>query len=264
MEAAQRGAAELMSRWASFSVHEKSPKDLVTDADYASQQAIFDCLRHAFPDHQFVGEEAGEGLVSLSQETLAQGAPCWIVDPLDGTLNYVHRLQTFCVSIGLFHQGHLQVGVVLDPVAKEMFVATRGNGAYRLELGAPSDTASRIRSSQCKQLSESMIACSFPPNVRRDAIEVQQFSAVLEQGQSLRRLGSCALNLCYVAAGRLDGYWTQNVFAWDMAAGALIAEEAGATLTSMTGTSLDILRPSFCVAGTAELHRALLHCIMTA
>jgi myo-inositol-1(or 4)-monophosphatase len=264
MDAAQRGALELMQRWGSFSVHEKSPKDLVTDADYASQQAIFDCLRQAFPDHLFVGEETGEGLVSLNQETLDKGAPCWIVDPLDGTLNYVHRLQTFCVSIGLHHQGHLQVGVILDPVAKEMFVATRGNGAYRLELGAATSTAIRIRSSQCKRLAESMIACSFPPNVRRDAIEVKQFSAVLEQGQSLRRLGSCALNLCYVAAGRLDGYWTQNVYAWDMAAGALIAEEAGATITSLAGTPLDILQPTFCVAGTAELHRALLQCIASA
>jgi myo-inositol-1(or 4)-monophosphatase len=251
-----------MRRWQSFSVREKSPKDLVTDADLASQQVIIETIRGAFPDHLFVGEEESPGLVSLDYALKQHHQPCWIIDPLDGTLNYVHRLQTFCVSIGMVQYGEVQLGVIFDPVAGEMFVAQRGDGAER--ICQRTGSCEQLQASNCKHLRDALLACSFPPNVKRDARELKQFAAVLEASQSLRRLGSCALNLCYAAAGRLDGYWTCSVHAWDMVAGLLIATEAGATVTALDGGPIDLRNPHFCLAATPSLHAELLTCIQTA
>jgi len=180
---------------------------------------------------------------------------CWIVDPLDGTVNYVHRLQSFCVSIALVEGDQLQVGVVLDPVTEELYVARRGQGA---SLITDRGTRARpLRVSSCADLPQAMVACSFPAGVRRDAPEVGQFVAVLERCRALRRLGSCALNLCYLADGRIDGYWTQSVKPWDMAAGALLVEEAGGKITSMQGTPLQVWEADFIAAATLQLHQQL-------
>ena len=250
IQAARRGADELMQRRLSRQVSEKSPRDLVTDADLASQTAIRQVLSQAFPSHAFVGEEQGAGEPPAEIRGGQAGAPaCWIVDPLDGTVNYVHGLAGFAVSIGLLAAGRLQVGVVYDPVADEMFTATAGGGA-RLNGTA-------LQSSRCDRLSDALLACSFPPGARRDAPEVRQFAVVLERAQSLRRLGSCALNLCYVAAGRLDGYWATSVKSWDVAAGVLIAREAGATVTAVDGSPLDIWNPRFAAAASEPLRRDL-------
>lgn len=259
--AAYQAGEELMRRWHSFSVREKSPKDLVTDADLASQQVIIETLRGEFPDHLFVGEEESPGLVSLDHALKQDKQPCWIIDPLDGTLNYVHRLQTFCVSIGMVQFAEVQLGVIFDPVAGEIFVAQRGAGAER--ICQRTGVRELIHTSDCKQLRNALLACSFPPNVRRDAREVKQFAAVLEASQSLRRLGSCALNLCYAAAGRIDGYWTCSVHAWDMVAGMLIAKEAGAMMTGLDGGPIDLRNPHFCLAATPSLHAELIACIQS-
>ena len=251
MEAARAGAAELMSRRDSFRVSEKAPKDLVTDADLASQNAIRSLLENAFGDYAFVGEEEGENDPPPEVRRGDDDAPpCWVVDPLDGTVNYVHRLQGFAVSIGLYHAGKMRLGVIYDPIADDMFSAVDGHGANVNDR--------KMNSSSCTDLGQGLIACSFPAGVKADAPEVGRFVRVLEKCRSLRRLGSCALNMCYVADGRLDAYWATNIAPWDCAAGTVIAREAGATLTSYDGSPMDDWNPRFCVSATEQIHRSLI------
>lgn len=221
---------------------EKAPKDLVTNADIASQKILEEVLLEEFPTHNFLGEESGASL-SQFRDT---GRWTWIVDPLDGTANYVHRLPNFAVSIGLVMGERIQVGVVYDPMADEMYSAVAGRGA---ELnGTP------IQVSGCRVLSEAMVAASFPPSVHRHSQEVHQFLNVLEQSQSVRRLGSAALNLCYVAQGRLDAYWANALKPWDLAGGILIALEAGAKVTSLNNTQFDLWRGDVLASASSTLH----------
>ncbi len=204
----------------------------------------------AFPDYAFVGEEEGENDPPESVRAGDKDAPpCWVVDPLDGTVNYVHRLQSFAVSIGLYAGGKMRLGVILDPVTKELFTAIDGQGAHL--NGVP------IKSSDCEDLSQALVACSFPAGVRGDSPEVLRFIKILERCRSLRRLGSCALNMCYVAAGRLDAYWATNVAAWDSAAGTVIAREAGAQLTAYDGSKMNDWLPKFCVSSTPPMHNTM-------
>lgn len=250
IEAARAGAVELMARRDHRVVQEKAPKDLVTDADLASQTAIRKILMDAFAGYAFVGEEEGENDPPESvRRGDAHAPPCWVVDPLDGTVNYVHRLQSFAVSIGLYSAGKMCLGVVLDPVTNELFTAIDGGGAKCNDQP--------LQVSSCSDISDSLIACSFPAGVKSTDPEVERFVRVLEQCRSLRRLGSCALNMCYVAAGRLDAYWATNVSAWDSAAGTVIAREAGAELTSYQGDALDDWKPRFCVSATEPLHHSM-------
>lgn len=248
--AARAGAAELMLRRDSRVVSEKAPKDLVTDADLASQKAIRDVLEASFPGYAFVGEEEGENhppdAVRAGEET---APPCWVVDPLDGTVNFVHGLQNFAVSIGLYAAGKMRLGVILDPVYDELFTAIDGKGAW---------CNGRVMStSKCESMSHSLIACSFPAGIDRQSPEICRFIEVLERCQSLRRLGSCALNMCYVADGRLDAYWANSVQPWDSAAGTVVAREAGATITRFDGGPFDDWNPKFCLAGTTHLQSQL-------
>jgi myo-inositol-1(or 4)-monophosphatase len=248
--AAQAGAAELMLRRDSRIVSEKAPKDLVTDADLASQKAIRSVLEDAFPGYAFVGQEEGENEPPVSiQDGTSDAPPCWVVDPLDGTVNFVHRLQNFAVSIGLYAQGKMRLGVILDPVYGELFAAIDGQGATC--NGRP------MASSRCKTIDDALVACSFPAGIDRSSPEIGRFVDVLERCRSLRRLGSCALNMCYVADGRLDAYWATSVQAWDSAAGIVIARESGAVISRYDGGTLDDWKPKFCVAGTSELHSQL-------
>jgi len=248
--AARAAAVELMARREDRVVREKAPKDLVTDADLAAQQAIRSILFNHFPDYAFVGEEEGE---TEPPQAVRRGdkdaAPCWVVDPLDGTVNYVHRLQNFAVSIGLFAAGKMRLGVIFDPVYDEMFTAIDGGGAMV--------NGRSMRPSGCRQIDQALFSCSFPAGIQGDAPEVQRFVRVLEQCRSLRRLGSCALNMCYVADGRLDGYWATSVQPWDAAAGIVIAREAGATLSQYDGSPLDDWNPMFCLSASEELQNSM-------
>jgi len=252
IEAARAGAAALVARRDSHTVHEKAPKDLVTDADLASQAVIRSKLGSAFPEYAFVGEEEGENEPTAAIRRGDPSAPpCWVVDPLDGTVNYVHRLQSFAVSIGLYAAGKMKLGVVLDPVTDELFTAIDGAGAHC--NGAP------IRASGTTDIAHALVACSFRAGVRRDDPEVTRFGRVLEKCRSVRRLGSCALNMCYVAAGRLDAYWATSVNPWDTAAGTVIAREAGVEITRDNGSPLDDWDPRMCLTASAELHGTMLN-----
>lgn len=252
IEAAKAGAQELMSRRDRRIVKEKQPKDLVTDADLASQAAIRSILLSAFDDYAFVGEEEGEhDPPDAVRNNTPNSPPCWVVDPLDGTVNYVHRLQSFAVSIGLYAAGRARLGVIYDPVGDELFAAVDGQGATC--NGEP------IHVGKCNDIGNALVACSFPAGVRGGDPEVTRFIKILESCRSLRRLGSCALNMCYVASGRLDAYWATSIAPWDCAAGVVISREAGATLTSYDGGLFEDWSPRFCLSATKSLHEQMIN-----
>ena len=246
-KAARAGGQVLLDWQGKISVREKGPKDLVTEADLASQQVIKKMLLGEFPDHRFLGEEDQPDHAATDDRDEGY---CWICDPLDGTTNYVHHLPNYAVSIGLRRADEMLVGVVFDPTTNECFSAVQGGGAYL--NGQP------IRVSDCTELSQALVAVSLPPHVARDAPEVEQFLDVLVQCQALRRLGSPALNLSYLAAGRLDGYWAVNTKIWDIAAGVLLVQEAGGQVSSSRGGTFEREIPGFVAAASSELRRELM------
>lgn len=203
----------------------KGSIDLVTDVDRASEELIERTIAGAFPEHRFVGEEtsfiAGE-VPELSD------LYSWLVDPLDGTTNYAHRYPHFAVSIALEHAGKVIVGVVYDPMRDELFVAERGGGASM--NGAP------IWVSQIDRLERSLLGTGFAYDPEARGENARIWNGFLTLSQGVRRDGSAALNLCYVACGRLDGFWERPLNAWDMAAGSLIIEEAGGVVAGYDGT----------------------------
>lgn len=252
--AARVGAGILMEWRDKFTAREKGPKDLVTEADLASQVAIRKLVLDAHPDHDFLGEEDA----SLGgRATERKSEYRWIVDPLDGTANYVHRLQTFATSIGLEHQGRIIAGAIFDPISDECYTASLGGGAFL--NGRP------IRVSDCHEISQALVAVSFRANVERGSQDVQRFIETMHACQSIRRLGSAALNCCYVAAGRLDGYFaTSGIQAWDVAAGVLMITEAGGVLTGIGGGPLNIEVPEMIAAASPQLHQQMLEVIRRA
>jgi myo-inositol-1(or 4)-monophosphatase len=247
-QAARAGGAVLLDWRDRITAREKGPRDLVTEADFASQRAIAEIIETAFPDHAFLGEEDIEG--QKAQAEASTSGFRWIVDPLDGTVNYVHGMNNFSVSIALEQEGSMIAGVVYDPVADECYAAAVGQGATL--NGKP------IAVSNCQQLEEALIAASFSAGTRSDSMEVARFAEVLGQCQAIRRLGSAALNLSYAAAGRLDAYWADSVKIWDIAAGVLILQEAGGVVSHLDGGAYQSEDPKIVVAATPSLHEQLL------
>ena len=222
-------------------VESKGLNDYVSDVDRAAEQEIIGTLRHAYPDHEFLGEEGG-----------SQGSSeyVWIIDPLDGTTNFLYGLPHFAVSIALQHRGKLQVGVIYDPVRQELFTATRGNGATL--------DGHKIRVRTHKSIEGRLLATGFPFRLPQhmDAY-LGQFQAVLKRAGDLRRAGSAALDLAYVAAGRLDGYWELGLKPWDIAAGALLVREAGGVIGDFNGDE-SYMDSGNVVAGNPKLFHDLL------
>ncbi len=244
-EAARLGADQLESWRTKFSVREKGRADLVTEADHASQKAIRAFLDARFSTLGFLGEEdpgAKAGLVDPK-------VPTWIVDPLDGTANYVHDVPAYCVSIGLLHAGELIVGAIYDPRQDEMFSAATGLGAT---LNGKPMTVSGVTT-----LVSALLSTGFPPDPDCQERNLAQWRTFSYEAQALRRTGSTALNLAYVAAGRFDGYWAFDNFAWDIAAGVVLVREAGGLATRANGSTLDPFQPDI-VAGNRPIHAAML------
>jgi myo-inositol-1(or 4)-monophosphatase len=249
VEAARRGA-EVLESWRSrFSFREKSRADLVTDADHASQAVIKQSLLGSFPEHLFLGEEEAAGQAIEETRPPPGAPPVWVVDPLDGTANYVHDVPAYCVSIALWAGGRPVVGVIHDPRMNEVFTAAWGLGAYL--NGRP------IRVSSVSSVPASMLATGFPASYAKQLRNLAAWAKVTAHAQSLRRTGSTALNLAYVAAGRFDGYWAFDNFAWDVMAGAVLITEAGGTVTTSDGLPFDPFRPDL-LATNGTIHSELL------
>nr|WP_041657836.1 inositol monophosphatase family protein [Marinithermus hydrothermalis] len=224
-----------------FSQSTKSgPTDLVTQADREAEAAIRRFLMERHPDHVVLGEEEGQQ---------GEGAFRWIVDPLDGTVNFAHGFPFFAVSIALEIDGAIQLGVVLDSTRDELFTAIRGRGAYL--------NSRPLRVSQTGTLIGSLLATGFPYDVNKDPENLQYFERVLRKGLTVRRPGAAALDLAYVAAGRLEGFWEVKLNPWDVAAGWLLIEEAGGTVTGIHGEPY-ALGNRYLVASNGRIHQELL------
>jgi myo-inositol-1(or 4)-monophosphatase len=243
---AARQAARVLEEWRSrFQVHEKGRFDLVTDADLASQRTIREVIQSRYPSHRFLAEE--EGASTLPPDP--HGPPTWIVDPLDGTTNYVHDCPFYCVSIGLEVAGELVAGVILDPSRQELFEAAKGLGAAL--------NGRRLQTSAADRLDGALLATGFPPDLRGQEQTLEWWRHFSLRTRSLRRTGSTALNLAYVAAGRFDGYWSFSDHAWDVAAGVVLIREAGGIVTNIDGTPYNPHTPDT-LASNRSLHPTLL------
>jgi len=241
-EEAARIGGQVLRHWASkFTVREKSRANLVTEADDASQQAIHDFLSRRYPQHGFLGEE---GL-----EAGSQSAYRWVIDPLDGTTNYVHGFPYYAVSIGLEQEGELVAAAVYNPITEEMFLAAAGQGAWL--------NRQPLKCSTIERLPEAMLIGSLPVASDPNDIAIQRFVRMIGQAQTVQRTGSAALNLAYLAAGRIDGFWSTSLKPWDMAAGVLLVREAGGRITQLEGGPFRLMEPDLLASNGTALHEAL-------
>jgi len=254
IESAREAGALLLGRFeGALVVRSKSSTiDLVTDADAAAEKLIVGQIRARFPKHAILAEEGGASGPELGEE--GEGLR-WVIDPLDGTVNFAHGLPHFCVSIAAVDREGARVGVIHDPIRAETFFASRGEGAW---LEGPRGPHRRLQVSGCAALGSALLATGFSyqrATTRRD--NLAEFNALLPAIQGIRRAGSAALDLAYVAAGRLDGYWEEFLRPWDTAAGGLLVEEAGGLITGLDGGAWDPWRSDLVAAGPG-LHAELL------
>jgi len=243
--AARAGGHELLAFRGHFQSREKGRSDLVTDADEASQDAIRRVIMAKFPAHRFVGEER-----SMNKPPAGSNDLTWVVDPLDGTTNYVHGYPHYAVSVALVRGNELAVGVVYDPVTDQCFSAATGRGASC--NGVP------IRTSEVAAVPGALVAVSLPAHVHRDSRDLLDFIEASQFCQAVRRSGSAALNFAYVANGALDAFWAAHIHPWDVAAGVLLVREAGGVVTARDGGEFDLWEPNFLAAANADLHAGLL------
>jgi myo-inositol-1(or 4)-monophosphatase len=226
-----------------LNVDYKSLIDPVTDVDRRSEALLLDEIRSRYPDHRIITEESGN--------LAGQDCCIWYIDPLDGTVNFTHGVPIFSVSIAFAQDDRLELGVVYDPILDECFSAERGRGAWL--NGKP------IHVSGARDLDHSLLVTGFPYDIRTNPVKnLDNYARFTLRSQGVRRLGSAALDLCYIAAGRLDGYWETVLFAYDMAAGALIAEEAGAVVTDLYGGADYLASPQSVLAANAVIHGQML------
>jgi myo-inositol-1(or 4)-monophosphatase len=247
--AARAGGAALLAWRGRFVASEKKARDLVTDADLASQAAVARVLAERHPDHALLGEESPDAVPP-------DRGYCWIVDPLDGTTNYVHGFPCYAVSVAVACDGRLLAGVVFDPLAEECFSAAVGCGATL--------NGQRLRVSDVQRIDHALVAVSLPPQLRRDSPDLLSFLQTAPLCQAIRRTGSAALNLAYVASGRLDAHWAHEIHAWDAAAGVLLVQESGGVCTNVAGAPFQLAAPHYLAAANRHLHAQLLPLITPA
>jgi myo-inositol-1(or 4)-monophosphatase len=235
-----------MARRASgFRVDKKGEIDLVTEVDLECERMCRDVLAERCPDHDILAEELGATTTATAPSRFR-----WVFDPLDGTTNYAHGLPIFCSSLALEIDGRAEVGAIYDPTRRELFTAERGQGA-RLN-------GALLRVSATADLIDALLVTGFPYYVHQQSGDlVALFGEFLGRARAVRRLGSAALDLCYVAAGRLDGFWEQHLKPWDVSAGALMLEEASGRITGMDGTPFSAAAGHL-VASNAHLHDQML------
>ena len=242
------GDTQLASVGTGVRIDKKGAIDLVTEIDLRIEREFRAMIAGRFPDHAVLGEEFG-----ASGHGEAAAAYCWVFDPIDGTTNYAHGLPIFCSSLALEIDGEIAVGAVYDPTRRELFTAERGQGAWL--NGRP------IEVSPTGTLLDSLLVTGFHYGIQRDPEElVSLFREFITRARAVRRLGSAALDLCYVAAGRFDGYWESKIQPWDVAAGALIVEEARGRVTTTAGTAFRS-RAGSVLATNGHIHPLMLEVI---
>jgi len=234
---AARRAGSIINRAAldgsGYEVRSKRLNDFVTKVDHAAEEAIIDTVRKAYPDHAVLAEESGL--------TTGRAEYQWIIDPLDGTTNFIHGFPQYCVSIAIRHRDALAHGVIYDPVKNELFTASKGRGAYLNDR--------RIRVSKCIRLADALVGTGFPfKELNRINVYVQQMRNLMAKSAGVRRAGAAALDLAYVACGRLDAFWELGLSPWDMAAGALMIQEAGGLVGDLRGESSYLESGEICAA----------------
>jgi myo-inositol-1(or 4)-monophosphatase len=247
IESVVRAGDIMMTRFGGdMRVDKKGTIDLVTEVDVAIERMFRALIADRFPDHAVLGEEMG-GLAA------APPGPCWVFDPIDGTTNFAHGLPIFCASLALEIDDVAQVAAVYDPTRRELFTAERGGGAFL--NGRP------IRVSATRDIVDAMLVTGFPYDVHARVDEiVGLFGAFVGRARAVRRLGSAAIDLCYVAAGRLDGFWESDLKPWDIAGGALLVEEAGGRVTGLRGEPFRS-RGGSVLASNDHLHPVMLSVI---
>jgi myo-inositol-1(or 4)-monophosphatase len=253
MVAAARKAARSLKRdfgeVEKLQVSLKGPANFVSSADHRAEDILRAELARARPGYGFLGEEGG-------RQEGADKSHCWIVDPLDGTTNFLHGIPQFAISIGLEREGTIVAGVVYNPANEELFLAERGKGAFLNDQ--------RLRVAARRRLSDAVVACGLPHLGRGDlALFRKEFAAVQEKVAGLRRFGAASLDLAWVAAGRLDAYWERNLSPWDMAAGLLVVREAGGYVTDLDGGD-DMFAKAEILAGNEFMQRDVLALLKTA
>ena len=226
-----------------LSIDHKGVIDLVTDVDHRSEAYLLGEIRSRFPGHKIIAEESGE--------SAGAGGQVWYIDPLDGTVNYAHGVPIFSVSIAYSEAGRVQLGVVYDPMRDECFSGQAEHGAWL--NGKP------LHVSEEKKLDQALLVTGFPYDIRTNPDNnLEHYTRFALRSQGVRRLGSAALDLCYVAAGRFDGFWELRMSAWDIAAGGLIAEQAGARVTNVAGSADYLAAPQSILAANPDLHSQML------
>jgi myo-inositol-1(or 4)-monophosphatase len=249
IQTARDAGAILREKLGEVSVEFKGTVDLVTDADRASEALVGSRLSEVFPDHRLVGEEG----IARDPGSGEDAAYAWIVDPLDGTTNYAHGYPHFAVSIALTHEQTVVLGVVYDPMLDEMFVAERGGGATL--NGKP------LRVSSTDTLIRALLATGFSYDLSERDEQLAVWNVMQGLTQGIRRGGAAALDICYVGAGRLDGFWERPLQPWDMAAGALVVEEAGGIITDYAGGPYKPFGDGV-ICGNAAIHSAVLEIVL--
>jgi|TARA_B110000116_G_scaffold266020_1_gene276114 myo-inositol-1(or 4)-monophosphatase len=224
-----------------LNVEKKGRNDFVSDADLAAEKAVIDVILKHHPDHAILAEESGQR---------GESDTVWIIDPLDGTTNFLHGFPVFCVSVAVTHKGRLEHGVVYDPLRQEMFTASRGQGA-QLE-------GHKIRVSGRVDLERALIGTGFPYRDSNEAFDpyIKMLVKAMENTTGVRRTGAAALDLCYVAAGRLDAFWETGLKPWDLAAGTLIIRESGGLISGLDGSE-DFMDSGHVLCGSSKIYTGL-------
>src|SRR5882672_1875052 len=246
---AARRAGSIINRatldGSALQVRSKRANDFVTRVDGAAEEAVIDIVRKSYPDHGFIAEESGESTPDAEY--------LWIIDPLDGTTNFIHGFPQYAVSIAVQRRGALEHAVVYDPTKNELFTASKGRGAFLNDR--------RVRVSKCQKLDDALVGTGFPfKELGRLDLYMKQLKGFMGNTSGVRRAGAAALDLAYVACGRLDAFWELGLAPWDMAAGALLIQEAGGLVGGLKGEQ-DYMQSGDVIAATPKIFTAMLEAL---
>jgi myo-inositol-1(or 4)-monophosphatase len=235
IETAREAGQILLERFGrKINISLKGDINLVTEADLASEKYIIEKIRSHYPKHSVLAEESGEAIAAGESEWK------WVIDPLDGTTNYAHGYPCFCVTLALEYRGEIVVGVTFDPTRDELFAAERGGGATL--------NNKPIRVSETEKLSDALLVTGFPYDARERENFARHFTGFTHKSRGIRRDGSAAIDMAYVACGRFDGFWEEGLHAWDVAAGVLLIEESGGRVSYYDGSKFSIYKPPICAS----------------